>query len=57
MMMERRTDVIEILKTEYGITSLAQLQKAISEMPLLDLAPFCAEPPKRKGECDAGRND
>ena len=46
--MNKATGVVEILKTEYGIESLAQLQDAISKLGLIDLSPFCADIPKEK---------
>lgn len=47
--MNRAPGVVEILKTEYGIETLAQLQEAISRLGLIDLSPFCADIPKEKG--------
>lgn len=46
--MDRAESVVEILKSEYGICSLTQLQEAISKLGCIDLAPFCAEIPKEK---------
>lgn len=46
--MSRAPGVVEILKTEYGIETLAQLQEAISKLGLIDLSPFCADIPKEK---------
>lgn len=46
--MNKATGVVEIMKTEYGIESLAQLQDAISKLGLIDLSPFCADIPKEK---------
>lgn len=46
--MSAQAGVIEILKNEYGIESAAQLQQAIENLGFLDLAPFCAELPKKE---------
>lgn len=46
--MDRLEGVVEILKSEYGIASLAQLQEAISKLGLVDLSLFCAEIPTEK---------
>ena len=46
--MNKATGVVEILKTEYGIESLAQLQDAISKLGLIDLSPVCADIQKEK---------
>lgn len=46
--MNRAPGVVEILKIEYGIETLAQLQEAISKLGLIDLSPFCADIQKEK---------
>lgn len=46
--MDRLEVIAEILKSEYGITSSAQLKEAISKLGLVDLSLFCAEIPKEK---------
>lgn len=38
--MERRDKLVEILKKKYGITNLAQLNKALAEQKSIDLSPF-----------------
>lgn len=46
--MDRTSAVVEILKTEYGITTMADLNKAIANLGVIDLSPFCTEPKKRR---------
>lgn len=41
--MTRRAELVEILKTEYGIGSKAELEKAIAKLGGLDISLFCAE--------------
>lgn len=52
--MDRAKDVVELLKNEYGIESLWQLQRAISELACIEISPFCAEIKKGKGREDHG---
>ena len=41
--MSKRTELAEILKSEYGIGSVAELEKAIEQLGSVDISPFCAE--------------
>ena len=41
--MNRRAELAEILRTEYGIGSKAELEKAIAKLGGLDISLFCAE--------------
>jgi len=40
--------IVEILKTEYGIETMEQLQEAILKLGLIDISTFCSTPPIRK---------
>ena len=47
--MSKRSELAEILKSEYGIGSVAELEKAIERMGSVDITPFCADiSPKRR---------
>ena len=35
--------VLKILKEEYGIQTIQQLDKAIGKLTVIDLTPFCGE--------------
>ena len=39
--MKEKTMVAEILKTEYGITTIKDLDAAIKKLGFLDIFPFC----------------
>lgn len=41
--MSKRSELAEILKSEYGIDSVTDLEKAIERIGSLDISPFCAE--------------
>lgn len=41
--MSRRSDLAEILKSEYGIGSVTDLEKAIEKLGPVDISLFCAE--------------
>ena len=48
-MANKRSELAEILKREYGIGSVAELEKAIERMGAVDIYPFCADiSPKRR---------
>lgn len=49
-------DVVEILKSEYGIETLAQLERAIKKMDALDISTFCTKP-KRRNDYDEDEKD
>lgn len=38
--MERNEKLAEILKKKYGITTMAQLNKALADQKTIDLSPF-----------------
>jgi len=47
--VSKRSELAEILKSEYGIGSVAELEKAIERMGAVDISPFCADiTPKRR---------
>lgn len=47
--MSKRSELAEILKSEYGIGSVVELEKAIERMGAVDISPFCADiTPKRR---------
>lgn len=47
--MSKRTELEEILKSEYGIGSLKELEKAIERVGSVDVSVFCTEiQPRRK---------
>ena len=47
--VNKRSELAEILKSEYGIGSVAELEKAIERIGSVDIAPFCADiSPKRR---------
>lgn len=46
--MNRMDDVVEILKNEYGIETVAELQDAILKLGSIDISPFCGEIPKKE---------
>ena len=48
--MSKRSELAEILKSEYGIGSVAELEKAIERLGSVDISLFCAEikPTRRK---------
>ena len=48
--MVKRAELEEILKSEYGIGSMNELQKALLKMGGLDVSVFCSEIKKEKGE-------
>lgn len=37
------TRLLEILKSEFGIKTEAELDKAIKRLPAIDLSPFCGK--------------
>lgn len=39
--MKEKTMTAEILKTEYGITTMKELDAAIKKLGFLDIFPFC----------------
>lgn len=41
--MSKRTELAEILKSEYGICSVADLEKAIERLGSVDISLFCTE--------------
>ena len=41
--MSKRAELAQILKTEYGIGSVAELEKAIAKIGGIDISLFCAE--------------
>lgn len=41
--MSKRTELAEILKSEYGIGSVAELEQAIDQLGPVDISLFCAE--------------
>ena len=41
--MAKRAELEEILKSEYGIGSMKELQKALLKMGGLDVSVFCSE--------------
>lgn len=41
--MSKRTELAEILKNEYGIGSVADLEKAIEQLGSVDISLFCAD--------------
>lgn len=41
--MSKRTELAEILKSEYGIGSVAELEKAIERIGAVDISLFCTE--------------
>lgn len=42
-------NLVEILKTEYGIETREQLQAAMKNLGKIDITPFCGERPKKEG--------
>lgn len=52
--MEKPNDVVEILREEYGIENMAELNEAIAKLGVIDLSPFCGVIKQRKKEqrCD-----
>lgn len=38
--MESKKKLVEILKKKYGITTMAQLNKALAKQKTIDLSPF-----------------
>lgn len=47
--MSKRSELAEILKSEYGIDSVAELEKAIEKKGAVDISPFCTDiTPKRR---------
>ena len=46
-----RTEILrEILKTEYGINSMEELDRAIKKQRKLDITVFCLDIGKKRGE-------
>ena len=41
--MERNNEIVQILKEQYGIRTLEELNKAISKLRPIDLTPFVGE--------------
>ena len=41
--MSQRSDLAEILKSEYGIGSLAELEREIERLGSIDISLFCTE--------------
>lgn len=41
--MANLNEVLAILEEEYGIKSMADLNKAIAELGRIDISPFCGE--------------
>lgn len=46
--MNRPNEAAQILKTEYGITTMKELDAAIRKLGFLDISPFCAEVKKQE---------
>ena len=47
--VSKRSELAELLKREYGIGSMAELEKAIARIGSIDITPFCADiKPKRR---------
>ena len=46
--MAKRAELEEILKSEYGIGSMKELQNAIQKMGGLDVSVFCSEIKQKK---------
>lgn len=46
--MDRKSELLKILKEEYGIESMEGLDRAIRELPKIDISVFCG-PIKGKG--------
>lgn len=49
-MRERAIEAVKILKTEYGIANIIELEKAIKELGAIDISPFCSLPVNDKKE-------
>lgn len=55
--MERKHRLAETLRTEYGISSMRELDAALRKLGVLDVSAFCAEVPdkpareERKAKC------
>lgn len=46
--MNKPNEAVEILKTEYGITTMKELDAAIRKIGFLDISPFCSENENRR---------
>ena len=47
MMKNSNDRILEILKTEYNITSEKDLDKKIKKLGCIDISVFCKKPPKK----------
>ncbi len=47
--MDRLAECMKILKEEYGIETMDQLNEAILKMEKIDITPFCKKPESMKG--------
>lgn len=54
--VSKRSELAEILKSEYGIGSVAELEKAIERMGAVDISPFCAENIRKGDRYEKNRN-
>lgn len=50
--MSKRTELEEILKAEYGISSIKELEKAIERMGSVDVSVFCKDINSRRNQRD-----
>lgn len=50
--MSKRTELAEILKKEYGIGSVAELEKAIERIGSVDISLFCTEIKQKRKRTD-----
>ena len=44
--------IVELLRTEYGITNVRDLERAIAKQTKLDITPFCGEMNKKRSRRD-----
>ena len=51
--MDVKEAVVEILRDEYGIESMRELDEAIARLGSIDLFPFCGSLSKEKEEVEA----
>ncbi len=51
--MNVKENLWNILRTEYGISSVQELNDAIKKQKRIDISIFCSEPEKRKEEMTA----
>jgi len=59
--MERKYRLAETLRTEYGISSMRELDAALRKLGVLDVSAFCAEVPdkaeaREERKCKCMRN-